>query len=163
MPNSSKSRTTHIPGNKCTATDTEDATPRISSIVETALYVNDLARALRFYGEALQLRRIDGDDRFVAFAAGAHHVLLLFLQGSSLEPVAINGSGTIPPHDAAGPAHIAFGIAPTDISWWRDRLRQHDVEIESEITWPRGGRSLFFRDPEQHLVELITPGVWEVY
>jgi len=31
------------------------------------------------------------------------------------------------------------------------------------VDWPRGGRSLYFRDPDQHLLELITPGCWSIY
>ena len=31
---------------------------------------------------------------------------------------------------------------------------------ELETTWPRGGRSLYFRDPAGNSGELITPGVW---
>jgi hypothetical protein len=37
------------------------------------------------------------------------------------------------------------------------------VSIESVVTWPRGGTSLYFRDPNDHLLELITPGVWSIY
>ncbi|HSI84824.1 MAG: VOC family protein [Candidatus Methylacidiphilales bacterium] len=165
MPNSSKSRTGPTQSSRFSTpapTDTAQ-TPRLRSVVETALYINDLERTSRFYAETLQLRRIDGDARFAAFAVGSHHVLLLFVQGSSLEPVPIGHGGIIPPHDAAGPAHIAFGIAANEVTYWRERLDRHSVTIESEINWPRGGRSLFFRDPDGHLLELITPGVWEIY
>jgi len=37
------------------------------------------------------------------------------------------------------------------------------IRIESKVTWPAGGQSLYFRDPDNHLVELATPGIWEVY
>ena len=42
-------------------------------------------------------------------------------------------------------------------------LGEQGVAIESKVEWPRGGASLYFRDPDGHLVELITPGCWEVY
>jgi catechol 2,3-dioxygenase-like lactoylglutathione lyase family enzyme len=28
------------------------------------------------------------------------------------------------------------------------------------MNWPGGARSLYFRDPDEHLVEFITPGFW---
>jgi catechol 2,3-dioxygenase-like lactoylglutathione lyase family enzyme len=31
------------------------------------------------------------------------------------------------------------------------------------MAWPRGGTSLYFRDPDGHLVELATPGLWSIY
>jgi catechol 2,3-dioxygenase-like lactoylglutathione lyase family enzyme len=37
------------------------------------------------------------------------------------------------------------------------------VSIEGEMKWPRGGTSLYFRDPDGHLVELATPGLWSIY
>jgi hypothetical protein len=27
----------------------------------------------------------------------------------------------------------------------------------------RGGTSLYFRDPDDHFVELATPGLWSIY
>jgi len=42
-------------------------------------------------------------------------------------------------------------------------LREHGIAIESTITWPRGGTSIYFRDPDGHLLELVTPGIWDIY
>ena len=39
----------------------------------------------------------------------------------------------------------------------------HQVEIEGRTDWPRGGHSIYFRDPDGHLLELATPGLWTVY
>lgn len=137
--------------------------PCIQGVIETALYVDDLDRASAFYHDALGLRPIAGDrHRFAAFAAGGHQVLLLFVRGGTREPTPAP-RGMIPPHDGGGPLHVGFGIAAGDYDVWRDRLRARDVAIESETGWERGGRSLYFRDPDGHLVELVTPGIWEVY
>jgi catechol 2,3-dioxygenase-like lactoylglutathione lyase family enzyme len=71
--------------------------------------------------------------------------------------------GTIPPHDANGRIHMAFSITAEDLNAWEQRLRDHGVGIESRVRWPRGGSSIYFRDPDGHLLELITPGVWPIY
>jgi catechol 2,3-dioxygenase-like lactoylglutathione lyase family enzyme len=109
------------------------------------------------------LRAMAGDPaRFQSFEAGKSQVLLLFQRGSTLKPAPFPG-GTIPPHDGHGPHHIGFAITAADYDAWKQHLTAEGVTIESETTWPPGGRSLYFRDPDRHLVELITPGIWENY
>ena len=89
-------------------------------------------------------------------------MLLLFLRGSTLEPLHLPG-GTIPPHDGSGPLHMAFAIAADELPVWERRLGEHKVAIEGRTDWPRGGKSIYFRDPDNHLLELVTPGVWAIY
>jgi catechol 2,3-dioxygenase-like lactoylglutathione lyase family enzyme len=101
-------------------------------------------------------------DRLCAFAVADHQLLLIFLYGGSTEAVQMPG-GIIPPHDGSGQSHFAFAISKDDFSAWRDQLRAKGISIESEVDWPAGGKSLYFRDPDQNLVELATPGIWEVY
>jgi catechol 2,3-dioxygenase-like lactoylglutathione lyase family enzyme len=71
--------------------------------------------------------------------------------------------GTIPPHDGHGPVHIAFSIAAEERAAWEARLTKAAVAIEGRTNWPRGGESLYFRDPDGHLLELATPGLWPGY
>ena len=66
----------------------------------------------------------------------------------------------IPPHGAKGPGHFALGIPTTSLDAWREHLRDRGVAIEKEVTWPRGGQSLYFRDPAGNSVELVTRGLW---
>jgi catechol 2,3-dioxygenase-like lactoylglutathione lyase family enzyme len=137
--------------------------PPINGVVESILYVDDLPRALAFYRDVLGLKSMTGaPGRFEALDAGAGRVLLLFARGSTLEPMTTPG-GVIPPHDGEGPHHIALAINADDYDTWRSRLRASGVVIESETHWERGGRSLYFRDPDKHLVELVTPGIWPIY
>ena len=131
-------------------------------VLETALYVDDLNRAGRFYGETLGLQPMAQDSRMWALDCGPASVLLLFKRGGTLEPVVLPG-GTIPPHDGAGPLHLAFAIDAGELPAWEERLAAKGVEIEARMKWPRGGESLYFRDPDHHLVELATPGVWANY
>lgn len=137
--------------------------PPINGVIESVLYADDLLRGAAFYRDIMGLKRIAGDsERFQVFASGAGQVLILFKRGGTLEPTQVTG-GTIPPHDGKGPHHIAFAISDADYDPWRKHLEQSSVAIESETRWPRGGRSLYFRDRDNHLLELVTPGIWSVY
>lgn len=136
--------------------------PRPTGVLETGLYVADIERALGFYRDVLGLRRMFGDDRMAALDVGGRSVLLLFRRGASLEPIPTPG-GAIPPHDGDGPIHFALAIAAEDLSAWEAHLADRGVAVESRVAWPRGGVSLYFRDPDGQLVELATPGLWEIY
>ena len=136
--------------------------PAILGILETALVTRDLARSAAFYQELFGFTVMAADDRFRALAVAPAQVLLLFLEGGSTRPMPIPG-GVIPPHDGRGQMHLAFAIGREELEPWRARLRASSVAIESEVRWPTGGVSLYFRDPDEHLIELATPGIWPVY
>jgi catechol 2,3-dioxygenase-like lactoylglutathione lyase family enzyme len=136
--------------------------PSLNGVLETALYVDDMARARRFYEEVLELKPIFEDARLCAYAVGGRSVLLLFGRGSALETVHMPG-GTIPPHDGSGPLHIAFAISAEELDAWEQRLAAQGVAIEGRTQWRRGGHSIYFRDPDGHLLELATPGLWTIY
>src|SRR5262245_52124600 len=136
--------------------------PTLTGVLETALYVADLPRSVRFYQTLFDLEVLAADDRFCALNVAGRQVLLLFARGASLTPAVLPG-GTIPPHDGSGRLHLALAIPAADLGEWERRLEAKGVPIESRVSWPRGGRSLYFRDPDGHLVELATPGLWAVY
>jgi len=136
--------------------------PRLGAVLETALYVDDLDRAVRFYSDVLGLKTLYQDSRLCAFSVGDRNVLLIFPRGGALETVHMPG-GTIPPHDGAGPLHVAFAIAKDELAQWEERLAANKIAIEGRTTWKRGGESIYFRDPDGHLLELATPGLWAIY
>ena len=136
--------------------------PRISGLLETALYVEDMARARAFFTDVLGLKAMLTGERLVAFDAGRQGVLLLFLAGGSIEDMP-GPRGVVPGHDGQGPVHMAFAIETEDYEPWRQRLAAHGVALRGEMSWPRGGRSLYFDDPDGHLIELATPGLWPTY
>ncbi len=97
--------------------------------------------------------------RLVALDAGRQGVLLLFRKGASGEDMPTRG-GIVPGHDGSGRLHMAFAIAAEDYEPWRLRLSDRGIALRSEVTWPAGGRSLYFDDPDGHVIELATPGLW---
>ena len=138
------------------------STPRINGVVETCLYSDDLPRSVRFYSDELGLRLLESGERLCVLSVADKHVLLLFRSGETLEPIPTPG-GMIPPHGAVGQMHVAFAVSKEDFGAWEKHLIARGIAIESKVNWPTGGQSLYFRDPDNHLVELATPGLWEVY
>jgi len=127
----------------------------IRAIVETAIYVADLQATEAFCGTILGLTVIAKErGRHVFFLVGASNVLLAFIADATL-----NGDH-LPPHGAKGPSHFALGIDAEALDAWRRKLQESGVAIEQEVEWPRGGRSIYFRDPAGNSVEMVTPGVW---
>ena|SRR5262245_22626880 len=142
--------------------DAGETAPPIGRIVETAIYVEDLQRAQTFYVGVLGARILLESGRLVALDLQRESVLLLFQRGATLTPLETPG-GTVPPHGATGVQHLAFAIHSSDLEAWAAHLERSGVAVESRVKWPRGGESLYLRDPEGHSVELITPGLWATY
>jgi catechol 2,3-dioxygenase-like lactoylglutathione lyase family enzyme len=135
------------------------ATPRISHILETALYVADLEESQRFYQRLMGFELFLRDDRMAALGVPGGGVLLLFRRGVSVEP-STTPFGVIPGHDGGGHLHLAFAIPRGELARWEAHLAAEQVEIESRVTWGRGGTSLYFRDPDHNAVEVASPGLW---
>jgi catechol 2,3-dioxygenase-like lactoylglutathione lyase family enzyme len=136
--------------------------PTVTRMLETALYVDDLDEVTVFYRDVIGLRVLMTDPRLVAMDAGGGTVLLLFRRGAT-SAGADTPAGWIPPHDGQGPVHLAFAVDAGSLPRWETDLHEHGIAIESRVTWARGGRSIYFRDPAGHSVELATPGTWETY
>ena len=133
--------------------------PVVKGILETALYVSDLGVSQKFYERLFGFRPMLRDNRMCGLEVPGRQVLLLFVKDQSNAPNSVPG-GTVPPHDGAGRLHLAFRIDPDQLSAWKSRLSELGIPIETEITPPQGGVSLYFRDPDDHLIELATPGLW---
>jgi catechol 2,3-dioxygenase-like lactoylglutathione lyase family enzyme len=133
--------------------------PRPTHIAETALHVEDIAGSIRFYTDLFQCPVLRRDERFASLRIADEQVLLLFRRGSSTQKTQVNG-GTIPPHGGTGQLHVCFGIQPDEMKQWEQRLAELNIAVESRVLWPGGAISLYFRDPDRHLVELATPGLW---
>ena len=136
--------------------------PTIGRVLETSLYVERIDRSADFYTCIFGFEKLECDDRFCALNVAGQQVLLLFRKGATTEPIRIPG-GIIPPHDGSGQTHLAFTIDAEEEAAWTEKLRKANVPIESRVVWPRGGFSLYFRDPDGHLLELVSPGCWTIY
>ena len=136
--------------------------PALDGILETSLYVDDLARSVEFYSRVLHLPVLFQSARLGALAAGRQGVLLLFPKGGAVQDIR-DARGVIPGHDGKGRLHFAFAIAADALEAWRAQLAASGVAITAEYHWARGGTSLYFDDPDGHVVELATPGIWPTY
>lgn len=136
--------------------------PLPSAIMETCLDVTDLPRSQDFYTGFFGYSVINCDGRYCALSVGGHQVLVLFVRGGDPGGTRLP-FGTIPPHGTTGPAHIGFSVPAETLPAWENLLRERGIPVESSVTWPTGGRSVYFRDPDGHLLELLTPGIWSIY
>ena len=140
--------------------DTSLARPAVNGILETSIYVERPTRSVEFYQRVFGFELIDPDQRkqgvtdetrLCPMRAGDRSVLLIFKRGAT------------PDTNATGAIHVAFGIARTELTGWEAWLEQQGIPIELRKTWNYGGEALYFRDPDGHLLEVVTPGVWSIY
>lgn len=129
--------------------------PKVDRVIETGIYVEDLKAVREFYESVLGLEFVSEEKGRHVFLKAGKSMLLLFRAERTLK------ESNLPPHGAAGSQHFALQIKSEDFDGWKGRLRQKDVRIEQEVTWS-SSRSLYFRDPDGNLVELLTPGNWPV-
>lgn len=134
--------------------------PITDGILESSLYVTDVARSVQFYEEIFGFQVIaEFGERGCAMRVGMRQVLLLFKKGASRVASRTNLS----PHDGNGELHIAFAIGMQELERWEEWLRESGIAIEEKRAWELGGFSIYLRDPDRHLLELATPGIWSVY
>jgi|SRR3990172_7008506 len=123
------------------------------------LYVSDLDRSRRFYGQTLGWKEIPVPDRFpgAVFSSGrTHHELLLLQVGP--------GAAPIPPGRRVGLYHFGLKVGTSDEEL-RDVLRtlkQNGVPVAG-ATDHGVTHSLYIEDPDGNEIELyidVQPEVW---
>jgi len=137
----------------------------VGGILETALYVSDIRRSADFYRRLFAFPTLLESERLIALDVAGKSVLLLFPEEGTNAPFPVpGGSGVIPPHGGSrGGYHFAFSIDSKDVDAWERRLESEGVAVESVVTWPGGAKSVYFRDPDSNLAELITGGFWRIF
>jgi catechol 2,3-dioxygenase-like lactoylglutathione lyase family enzyme len=137
--------------------DAASSRPQVNGILETSVYVERPTRSVEFYRRVFGFETIDTDQnvtdqtRLCALRAGDRSVLLLFKKGATADT------------NATGAIHVAFGISRSELAAWEAWLSQQGIPIELRKTWKYGGEALYFRDPDGHLLEVVTPGVWSIF
>ncbi|NOD63243.1 MULTISPECIES: VOC family protein [unclassified Ruegeria] len=134
--------------------------PAPSAILEAALYADDLDAAEQFYGEILNLERIQRvDNRHVFFRIGGS-VLLIFNPDQTEQPP-LNPDMPVPPHGARGPGHVCLVLSRDEIAAMRKHLLDWNIPVDAEFDWPSGARSLYVRDPAGNSVEFAEGHLWD--
>jgi catechol 2,3-dioxygenase-like lactoylglutathione lyase family enzyme len=129
---------------------------KVNGIFETSLYVTDPERSQNFYVNVFGFETVATGERLIALGVGRNQLLLLCKKKASLELAQAA-------HDGEGQLHVAFSVSAEELPAWKEVLAKNNVTIESERAWQYGGKSIYFRDPDGHLIELATPGVWHKY
>ncbi|MEP6565312.1 MAG: VOC family protein [Mesorhizobium sp.] len=131
-----------------------------SSILESALYVTDLAEAEAFYSDILGLDLLGKvDGRHIFFRCGSG-VLLIFNAEATKIPPAPDARLKVPPHGTVGDGHLCFAASAEEIVRWKAYLEAKKIAIESEFEWSQGGRSIYIRDPSGNSIEFAEPRIW---
>jgi Lactoylglutathione lyase and related lyases len=123
-------------------------------IIEACIYVSDVDCAEDFYSKLLGIKpyaKVEGRHVFFKLE---NSMLLIF------NPEYTKKSVDVPPHGCFGQGHIAFAIREDEIEDLKEKLRELGIEIEAEVNWKNGGRSIYIRDPFGNSVEFTTPKIW---
>jgi catechol 2,3-dioxygenase-like lactoylglutathione lyase family enzyme len=143
-----------------------DAKPTVDGIVEAALYVKEVGPAMDFYQNLFGFEAELRNELIGVLHVPGRQALILFPHAiaqlpPAVPPIAVEGP--IPSHGGSGRMHVAFSITPDQLEPWKKHLAHRGVKVEGITRWKRGGTSVYFRDPDQHLIELISPGLWSFY
>jgi len=140
--------------------------PKLEQIVETILYTDDAPRLAQWYKDVMGLEPFMESKRAAMFALPNSTLLLLFDRNEVTEDKECPGEGVIPKHGCPTGLgqHIAFGCGGLDeIAEWEAHFKAKQVPIIATMDWKQGGRSLYVKDSEGHVIEVITRGVWKAY
>ena len=130
--------------------------PRLAGVYETVLYAADVEATARFYADVLGLQLLEQPSELMAALrlpdAG---VLLIFDPTRAAAP-----DRDVPSHGSHGAGHVAFAVELGRLDEWADEIRRRGVQIEQDVAWAEGGRSVYVRDPAGNSVELVEGEIW---
>lgn len=129
--------------------------PAITKIKETCLYVSDLEQTRTFYEGKLGLKCFALQEGKFAFFKAGTSVLLCFIADYTKDQT------SLPQHHGTGHLHFAFECNMDDYEPWKEKITASGITIEHEHHWPNGGKSFYFRDPDEHSCEIVQPNIWD--
>lgn len=60
--------------------------------------------------------------------------------------------------------HFCLAVnSKIEVEKWEQYLKEKDVEILGVMEWEKGGRSVYFADPDGHVGEIGSRGIWSHY
>ncbi|HLH74470.1 MAG TPA: VOC family protein [Chloroflexota bacterium] len=130
----------------------------ITIALMTRMRVRNIERSVAFYQALFGFPMISSDERRAVLRMAGKQTLFLFKKGAPIHPMVTPGA-TAPPRRGDGRTHMAFAIDAADLDHWERWLSQHEVVIESKGYGKKGSQSLYFRDPDDHLLELVPLAV----
>ena len=134
---------------------------KFRKIVETCIYSYDLEKMKDFYVNTIGLQFISEEKGRHVFLKVGKSMLLIFNPKNTM----VKSNSIFPIHGAITPpsiVHFALEIEKEDYENSKTMLNKNKIEIEKEIIWKKGTKSLYFRDPTGNLVEFITRDSWPV-
>jgi len=131
----------------------------LGGILETAIYADNLEQVKAFYGGLLGLEEVTAKDGCHVFYRCGTTVVLIF-DPAITKLQKLDAHLPVPPHGTSGASHICFSAPGNQVDKWKAVLQKNDIQIESEITWPNGARSVYFRDPAGNSLEFAQPRLW---
>ena len=163
--------------------------PALSHVLETILYTKEISKARSFYGDVLRLSPIPGmnsprgqgyqlgDTLLLIFALGETNEdivddptkpdIKIPLHGPSEHLVEILMNDARAPTSAASNAlrqHYCLSAETVEAAkQWEQYLVDKEVPILGRMEWPRGGYSVYFADPDGHVGEIGSRGIWPNY
>ncbi|MFT5618066.1 MAG: catechol 2,3-dioxygenase-like lactoylglutathione lyase family enzyme [Arenicella sp.] len=125
-------------------------------IKESALYITDIEQTSAFYNGILGLPIIvEKPDELIFFRAG-NSILICFIAEKS------KSKTHLPSHFGEGNLHFAFESKNGDYEGWKELIEKSGILIEKEVVWRDNKKSFYFRDPDNHSVEIVEIGIWDV-
>ena len=122
-------------------------------MLETVVYctAENEEETRHFYRDVLGMRPFGEDSVGHRLPTG---VFLVFNRDES------SVQDSPPAHGAAGAVHTCFLAAEGEYERWKDDLTAKGIEIVDELTWERGLRSFYFRDPAGNMLEIAEGDMW---